>query len=183
LTRCGLDRFMARRPLCARAGPGCRRRGRGGRAGGAPACLPTFFHPQAVDCVFAGQWRFVDPLAELSPALSPGCPHLGRRSAQVIHSLSTAGLCRAPGAFGKLSHRSARSGGRPVREGVEMSIAEPPVYDTSFERTPPHNIEAEQSVLGGMLLSKDAIADVIEVLRAEDFYRPAHQIIYDAIVD
>ncbi|MFO7250151.1 MAG: replicative DNA helicase [Actinomycetes bacterium] len=64
-----------------------------------------------------------------------------------------------------------------------MSIAEPPVYDTSFERTPPHNIEAEQSVLGGMLLSKDAIADVIEVLRAEDFYRPAHQIIYDAIVD
>ncbi|MEV5412069.1 replicative DNA helicase [Thermopolyspora sp. NPDC052614] len=64
-----------------------------------------------------------------------------------------------------------------------MSIAEPPIYDASFERTPPNNIEAEQSVLGGMLLSKDAIADVIEVLRADDFYRPAHQIIYDVILD
>ncbi|MFI6534537.1 replicative DNA helicase [Nonomuraea sp. NPDC050547] len=53
----------------------------------------------------------------------------------------------------------------------------------SFERTPPHNIEAEQSVLGGMLLSKDAIADVIEILRSDDFYRPAHQIIHDVITD
>ncbi|SDK01889.1 replicative DNA helicase [Nonomuraea jiangxiensis] len=52
-----------------------------------------------------------------------------------------------------------------------------------FERTPPHNIEAEQSVLGGMLLSKDAIADVVEILRSDDFYRPAHQMIYDIITD
>ncbi len=42
---------------------------------------------------------------------------------------------------------------------------------------------AEQSVLGGMLLSKDAIADVLEVLRPGDFYRPAHQCIYDAVLD
>ncbi|WP_436839459.1 replicative DNA helicase [Microbispora hainanensis] len=55
--------------------------------------------------------------------------------------------------------------------------------DSTFERTPPHNIEAEQSVLGGMLLSKDAIADVIEVLRADDFYRPAHQIVFEVITD
>jgi replicative DNA helicase len=52
-----------------------------------------------------------------------------------------------------------------------------------FERTPPQNIEAEQSVLGGMLISKDAIADVVEVLRPGDFYRPAHQVIYEAAVD
>ncbi|SDQ63142.1 replicative DNA helicase [Thermostaphylospora chromogena] len=62
-------------------------------------------------------------------------------------------------------------------------MSEEPVFGPGFERTPPHNIEAEQSVLGGMLLSKDAIADVIEVLRADDFYRPAHQIIYDVIID
>ncbi len=55
--------------------------------------------------------------------------------------------------------------------------------DATFERTPPHNIEAEQSVLGGMMLSKDAIADVVEVLRSDDFYRPAHQIIYEVITD
>ncbi|MCW2524513.1 MAG: replicative helicase, partial [Frankiales bacterium] len=52
-----------------------------------------------------------------------------------------------------------------------------------FDRTPPQDIEAEQSVLGGMLLSKDAIADVIEVLRGNDFYRPAHQLVYDAVLD
>ncbi|WP_406311303.1 replicative DNA helicase [Streptosporangium sp. NBC_01639] len=64
-----------------------------------------------------------------------------------------------------------------------MSIAEPPVFEPGFERTPPNNIEAEQSVLGGMLLSKDAIADVVEIVRSDDFYRPAHQIIYDIITD
>ena len=52
-----------------------------------------------------------------------------------------------------------------------------------FDRTPPQNIAAEQSVLGGMLLSKDAIADVVEALRPTDFYRPAHQIICEAILD
>jgi replicative DNA helicase len=52
-----------------------------------------------------------------------------------------------------------------------------------FERQPPQDIQAEQSVLGGMLLSKDAIADVVEVLRSADFYRPAHQIVYDTILD
>jgi replicative DNA helicase len=52
-----------------------------------------------------------------------------------------------------------------------------------FDRTPPQNIAAEQSVLGGMLLSKDAIADVIEAPRPTDFYRPAHQIVCEAILD
>jgi replicative DNA helicase len=52
-----------------------------------------------------------------------------------------------------------------------------------FDRQPPQDLQAEQSVLGGMLLSKDAIADVVEVLRAGDFYRPAHQVLYDTILD
>ncbi|MGB5113527.1 MAG: AAA family ATPase [Mycobacterium sp.] len=42
---------------------------------------------------------------------------------------------------------------------------------------------AEQSVLGGMLLSKDAIADVLEKMKPGDFYRPAHQNVYEAILD
>ena len=54
---------------------------------------------------------------------------------------------------------------------------------SEFDRTPPQAIEAEQSVLGAMMLSKDAIADVIERIRPGDFYRPAHQQIYDAIID
>ncbi|WP_227979111.1 replicative DNA helicase [Nocardia spumae] len=52
-----------------------------------------------------------------------------------------------------------------------------------FGRQPPHDMAAEQSVLGGMLLSKDAIADVVEVIRPGDFYRPAHQAVYDAVLD
>ena len=55
--------------------------------------------------------------------------------------------------------------------------------DSGFERTPPQDVAAEQSVLGGMLLSKDAIADVVEVVRGTDFYRPAHQTIFDVVVD
>lgn len=53
----------------------------------------------------------------------------------------------------------------------------------NFDRTPPQDVAAEQSVLGGMMLSKDAIADVVEMVRGNDFYRPAHEAVYDAIVD
>src|SRR5271168_4536067 len=52
-----------------------------------------------------------------------------------------------------------------------------------YGRQPPQDLASEQSVLGGMLLSKDAIADVLERLRPGDFYRPAHQNVYDAILD
>jgi replicative DNA helicase len=52
-----------------------------------------------------------------------------------------------------------------------------------FGRTPPQDVAAEQSVLGGMLLSKDAIADVIEVLRGIDFYVPRHETVFEAVLD
>lgn len=52
----------------------------------------------------------------------------------------------------------------------------------SDDRLPPQDLHAEQSVLGGMLLSKDAIADSVEVLRGVDFYRPAHETIFDAVL-
>ncbi|HEX2133183.1 MAG TPA: replicative DNA helicase [Actinophytocola sp.] len=55
--------------------------------------------------------------------------------------------------------------------------------DGGLDRQPPQDMAAEQSVLGGMMLSKDAIADVVEVLRPGDFYRPAHQVVYDTILD
>ncbi|WP_144855937.1 replicative DNA helicase [Marihabitans asiaticum] len=51
------------------------------------------------------------------------------------------------------------------------------------DRVPPQDLGAEQSVLGGMLLSKDAIADVGETVRGGDFYKPAHELIFDAIID
>lgn len=54
--------------------------------------------------------------------------------------------------------------------------------NSQYERTPPHDIDAERSVLGGMMLSKDALADVLEILDAKDFYRPAHATIYNTIL-
>ncbi|GAA1981615.1 hypothetical protein GCM10009799_03370 [Nocardiopsis rhodophaea] len=65
-----------------------------------------------------------------------------------------------------------------------MSVADhTPEDGGGFDRTPPHDIKAEQSVLGGMMLSKEAITQVVEIVRSHDFYRPAHQTIFDAIVD
>jgi len=51
------------------------------------------------------------------------------------------------------------------------------------DRTPPQDMAAEQSVLGAMMISKDAIAEVTEVVRGADFYRPSHEMIHDAIID
>ncbi len=64
-----------------------------------------------------------------------------------------------------------------------MSVAEIAPRNGDFERTPPHDLAAEQSVLGGMLMSKDAISDVMEVIRPADHYRPAHQLVHEAILD
>jgi len=64
-----------------------------------------------------------------------------------------------------------------------VSVAELPVPEPSHDRTPPHDEAAEQSVIGAMLLSKDAIADVVETLRDADFYRPTHQTLFSTILD
>ncbi len=69
----------------------------------------------------------------------------------------------------------------------DLEFGAPPAESGSrgggFDRTPPQDLDAERSVLGGMMISKDAIADVIEQVRGTDFYRPAHEVIYDAIID
>ena len=67
--------------------------------------------------------------------------------------------------------------------------APPDDYEAGYEggsqltRTPPQDNEAEQSVLGAMLLSKDAIADCVELITGIDFYRPAHELIFDTVLD
>ncbi|NLC65306.1 MAG: replicative DNA helicase [Clostridium sp.] len=55
--------------------------------------------------------------------------------------------------------------------------------ESSSLRIMPNNQEAEQSVIGSMILDKNAIADVLEELTAEDFYRDGHKIIFQSIVD
>ena len=51
-----------------------------------------------------------------------------------------------------------------------------------IDRVPPQNIDAEQAVLGAMLIKKEAIAEVSQILRPEDFYRDAHKIVYEAML-
>jgi replicative DNA helicase len=100
-----------------------------------------------------------------------------------------------PGAASRQNVRAIRYNGvewrqRCVRaafrwQGEEgfVSVTEIAPRGDDFERTPPHDVAAEQCALGGMLLSKDAISDVIEVIRPTDHYRPAHQLIHEAILD
>ena len=52
-----------------------------------------------------------------------------------------------------------------------------------IERIPPQNIEAEQAVLGAMLLEKKAIVAATELLKPDDFYREAHKLVFEAIVE
>lgn len=64
------------------------------------------------------------------------------------------------------------------RSGAPGKIATLP----GASRVPPHSVEAEESVLGGILLDNDAINAALEKLRPFDFYRAAHQAIYEAMV-
>ena len=50
------------------------------------------------------------------------------------------------------------------------------------DRVPPQNIEAEQAVLGAMMIKKEAIIEAQEILQPEDFYREAHRRVYDAML-
>jgi len=52
---------------------------------------------------------------------------------------------------------------------------------TRHDRVPPYSIEAEQSVLGSMLISRDALGDVTEVVRPEDFYKEAHRKLFEVL--
>lgn len=52
-----------------------------------------------------------------------------------------------------------------------------------IDRVPPQNIEAEQAVLGAMLISKEAIAESAQILNPQDFYREAHRIVFEAMLD
>ncbi len=55
--------------------------------------------------------------------------------------------------------------------------------DTDALKIPPHSIEAEQSVLGGLMLDNDSYTNVIERIKSDDFYRNDHKLIYDGVVN
>ncbi len=71
------------------------------------------------------------------------------------------------------SRRKEESGPRP-----EMTLSE-----STLERLPPQSIEAEQAVLGSLLVNPESITKVVDAVHVEQFYRKAHQVIYAAICD
>ena len=55
--------------------------------------------------------------------------------------------------------------------------------EAAMKRIPPHSTEAEQAVLGAMLMNKDAITVTSEILAGQDFYQTAYGILFDAMTD
>ena len=64
---------------------------------------------------------------------------------------------------------------------ARLDITEPPLSRTAAGRVPPHDLQAEESLLGAMMLSAGAIGDAAGTVTASDFYKPAHGHIFDAI--
>ena len=64
-----------------------------------------------------------------------------------------------------------------------MEMVEDAMDIGSLGRIPPQSIEAEQSVLGSMLIDKEVVPVVMEILKPEDFYRPDHREIYNVIIE
>src|SRR5712691_9054723 len=74
--------------------------------------------------------------------------------------------------------------GRPGGNGGRVFPTSPTGSAQDIHRAPPHSVEAEQGVLGSMLISpRDAIAEVVEKINEEYFYVPAHQTVYSVLVD
>src|SRR6058998_2032561 len=74
--------------------------------------------------------------------------------------------------------------GSAARSGEKVVPISPTGSAQDIHRAPPHSVEAEQGVLGSMLLSpRQAIAECVEKINEQYFYVPAHQTIYDVLVD
>ena len=71
----------------------------------------------------------------------------------------------------------------PRRDSRAVTAAPPVVGERMIDRLPPQSLEAEQSVLGAILIDRDAVVEVAEFLRPEDFYRQANGAIYAAILE
>jgi replicative DNA helicase len=82
-----------------------------------------------------------------------------------------------------LAEAAAARDNENVRPGESRSAAYNTRVRPGSPKAPPHSVDAEQSVLGGLMLSKDAWFDVADLLEPRDFYRAPHQIIFEAMLD
>src|SRR5256886_13328182 len=83
----------------------------------------------------------------------------------------------------KTAGNGAGRGSAARSDGKVLPIS-PTGSAQDVHRTPPHSVEAEQGVLGSMLISpRDAIGECVEKINEEYFYVPAHQTVYNVLVD
>ncbi len=85
-------------------------------------------------------------------------------------------------AFGGRSREDRGRDDRGRDEGSRRFSGPSSSSPSGIDRVPPHNLQAEEAVLGAMLLSREAIADAIEVVEVDHFYRPAHGHVFEAIL-
>lgn len=144
---------------------------------------------------------------------STAAPQLVHNLCKVIHKLSTNWVLSTvdSGPFAEYRHRVLARSGRYWHRNMRASAvlraqvlwhSAAGVGEGTFKRTmanfnametangvsanprtPPQDLDAERSVLGAMMLSTDAIAEVSEILRPNDFYSPGHELVYTAITD
>ena len=96
-------------------------------------------------------------------------------------------MATPPSAWTGEKPRKAGNGagrGSAARSGEKVIPISPTGSAQDVHRTPPHSVEAEQGVLGSMLISpRETIAECVEKINEEYFYVPAHRTIYDVLVD
>src|ERR1700694_5252391 len=90
----------------------------------------------------------------------------------------------SPGKSPAFTSRATQASSARVVPGMVRSIEEARRQARSGAggRVPPHNLAAEESLLGAMLLSRDAVSAASMVCAAEDFYKPAHGHVFDAVL-
>ena len=70
-----------------------------------------------------------------------------------------------------------------MQDKIKNNSRVSPLDTSRLQRIPPYNIEAEESLLGAMLISRDAVSSVLEIVKSDDFYRKQNQVIFDAIIE
>ncbi|MEI7616055.1 MAG: DnaB-like helicase N-terminal domain-containing protein, partial [Actinomycetota bacterium] len=68
-----------------------------------------------------------------------------------------------------------------MQDILKKNFSKETLNTRKFERVPPYNLEAEESLLGSMIISKDAINSVLEIVREDDFYRKSNSDIFKAV--
>ena len=74
-----------------------------------------------------------------------------------------------------------KPGSSPKKSG--LSVVRKQMESPEYGKLPPQAVDLEEAVLGALLLDKEALTDVIDILKKESFYKEDHQMIYDAILD